>query len=417
MFDKEIIEVNSLPNDIKKGGIYFINQNSVNSYTHNFFKYPCKFIPEIPRWGLKKYGKKNSKIFDPFAGSGTTILESIIMGNDSYYTEIDKVANLIIKVKTKKFSKEELLKITSEYKNILNHYNEEVFIEPHIDNLYHWFSKENAEQLGKIISIINKIENEDIRDFFKICFVSIIKKCSFADDSSPKPYVSSKIKKVPCNVLDEFKKTYEKYRKSEIELSKLDAIGKAIKLTGDALYFDSNVKFELAITSPPYINAFDYGRTMRLENLWLDLLTEEELRKQKSKYVGTEKVCKNDNDDLSILNYSDTLKKIYYDVEKIDIKRAIIIKKFFDDMKTNLSSVKEKLKKNGHYIIVIGDSKIRNINIPSSKILTDIAIKIGYSLETNFSYVIRNPYINIPRNGRGGKISYDNIIVLKKEVK
>lgn len=422
MFDKDVnesINVVSLPINIDNDKFFCINQSSVNSYTHNFFKYPCKFIPELPRWGLKKYAKNDKAIiFDPFAGSGTTILESIVNGHDSYYTEIDEVAKLIIKVKTTQLSNDEIIELEKIFKTIIkNIKTSDEYIIPKIDNLYHWFSEENVVILGKILKQILNIKNEKICDFFKICFASVIKKCSYTDDSSPKPYVSSKIKKIPSNPIDEFKKTYEKYKKSEEKLSNVKKIGKAIKLDGDALNFESKKKFDLVITSPPYINAFDYGRTMRLENLWLGLLTEEELRNKKSDYVGTEKInLKTDSENLSILNDSKDLSIIYNNLLKIDKKRAIIVKKFFEDMKVNLKNVNKYLKDNGYYMIVIGNSKIRNIEIDSSKIITDIALKNGFKLDVKYSYKIKNPYINIPRNGRGGKISYDNVIVLQKEV-
>ena len=414
-----IVDVKKLPINIDNDSIFCINQNSVNSYTHNFFKYPCKFIPEIPRWGLNKYIKnKQAIIFDPFAGSGTTILESIIWGYDAYYTEIDEVAKLIINVKTTQLSIKELTELEDDFKLIIKAAkNSKEYNIPKIDNLYHWFPHDSVVILGRMLNQIQKIRNEKIRNFYKICFASIIKKCSYADDSSPKPYISSKIKKIPANPIEEFKKVYHKYKKSEEELSKIKKIGKAIKLDGDALNFDSNKKFDLVITSPPYINAFDYGRTMRLENLWLGLLTEEQLRNKKSEYVGTEKVdVKVDSQDLSILNDSQHLLNVYNELSKIDKKRSIIVKKFFEDMKKNLININKFLIDDGYYMIVIGNSKIRNIDIDSSKIITDIALKHGFKLDVKYSYKIKNPYINIPRNGRGGKISYDNVIVLQKEV-
>ena len=60
-------------------------------------------------------------------------------------------------------------------------------------------------------------------------------------------------------------------------------------------------------------------------------------------------------------------------------------------------------------------SNIRKVNIKSSEILAEIAINNGFVLEDKFSYIIKNPYINIPRNGNGGKINLDNVIVLRKD--
>ena len=418
MFSKEVIETDNLPLDNKLGAIYSINQSSVNSYTHGFFKYPCKFIPEIPRWAIKKYVKdKDESILDPFTGSGTTLLEAAINGNNSYGIEIDEVAKLISRVKTEKYNKKEVKSIQDEFEKIISEYdNIKEYRVPEIDNLEHWFPKENIQELGKILQQINEIDNVKIKNFFKVCFVSIIKKCSYTDDSSPKPYVSSKIKKIPANPKDEFIKIYNKYYKGIEDLAKIKNFGEVEILKGGALNFELETKVNLVITSPPYINAFDYGRTMRLENLWLGLLTENELRDKKKDYVGTEKIkTYKEKEDLSILKESEILEKVYKKIVQSDEKRALIVKKFFDDMKTNYNQVKKCLNKDGHYVIVIGDSNIRQVKVKSSEILTEIAINNGFILEDKFSYIIKNPYINIPRNGIGGKINIDNVIVLRKE--
>ena len=82
---EQIIEVESLPIDIQSGATYSIKQANPNSYTHGMFKYPCKFIPEIPRWGIRSFlPGKSGVIFDPFSGSGTTLLEANVNGMDAY---------------------------------------------------------------------------------------------------------------------------------------------------------------------------------------------------------------------------------------------------------------------------------------------------------------------------------------------
>ncbi|MDD4187162.1 MAG: DNA methyltransferase [Bacilli bacterium] len=417
MFDKDIIKVKNLPKDIIYDGTYYIEQSSVNSYTHNYFKYPCKFIPEVPRWAINKYTiDKDTKIIDPFAGSGTTLLEAMVMGFDSYGTEIDDIARLIIKAKTTRFSKCDLKQVRVEYKRIITNVNSDInYIIPAIDNINHWFSEENTVTLAKLLYLIREILNDSIRDFFLVVFVSIIKNCSNADNSSPKPYVSRKIIKIPVEPLLEFSKVYEKYYKSTEELSTVKKTGTVELLEGDALSFKSQHNFDLAITSPPYINAFDYGRTMRLENLWLGTLTEDSLRKKKAFYVGTEKLNSNiESNDMSILKESKHLNEVYHLITEMDKKRGLIVKRFFSDMKKNIVQVNKKLNLSGKYVIVIGNSTIRNIEVNSAKIIEDIALANGFKLLTKFKYIIKNSYINIPRNGKGGKIQFDNVIVLEK---
>lgn len=413
---KNPIVVNSLPLDIKKNMTYSIVKSNTNDFTHNYFKYPCKFIPEIPKWAIKKYGKENTIVFDPFSGSGTTLLEAILNGYDAYGTEIDDVAKLLIKVKTTKLNYLEIEEMNSIVKEILEkiEYDENMIV-PQINNINHWFSDENIKQLGKIRYQINQIKNKNIKNFLLVCFASIIRKCSFADDSSPKPYVSTKVKKIPCKPKSIFDIIFKKYKEGMVKLIELNPQNSAKILNGNALKVDIDKKVDLIITSPPYINAFDYARTMRLENLWLGYLTESEITKKKKKYVGTENIKKNEEiENMEILNESNLLKKYYNQIVVLDEKRALVVKRFFQDMKINLKEMYRILEKNGHYCIVIGNSTIKGVKIESWKILKELALKIGFEVTLEFSYIIKNPYLSIPRNGRGGKISSDYILVLKK---
>ena len=62
----------------------------------------------------------------------------------------------------------------------------------------------------------------------------------------------------------------------------------------------------------------------------------------------------------------------------------------------------------------MGDCVIRGEVIEASNYLQDIACKVGFKKEKYFSYLIKNPYLRIPRNGKGGIIKFDKVLVLKK---
>jgi hypothetical protein len=424
MSEKKInsTQVDALPLKTKDGASFTIMQRKPNTFTHGFFKYPCKFIPEIPRWSISKYmNNESGLVFDPFSGSGTTLLEAKILGFDSIGTEIDPVAKKIITVKTENYTKEDLFDIDKNYQEIVRLLLKEnkkiVAFRPSINNLEHWFTEENLEILGKLKSLIDDIKNKKSKSFLELVFLSIIKAVSQADDSSPKPYVSKKIVKTAPNALEKFKSTFEKYREKLEEYTKLN-LSNAVKIAdGDALYTTDNFKADIAITSPPYINAFDYPRTLRLENLWMETHTEGTILDSKSKYVGTEKfkISQEKEKSFEILEESSILKDKFYKIKEIDEKRALVVKKFFDDMKQNLYNVQKHLKKGAVYVIVIGNSTIRKESIESWKILKDIAENMGYDYVEHISYNILNPYIRIPRSGRGGKISQDHILVLKNK--
>lgn len=417
MPEKEI-KVKHLPSDIEPDAVYSIEQNNPNSYTHGFFKYPCKFIPEIPRWAINRYvHDPHSHIYDPFSGSGTTLLEAAVLGHYSYGSEIDSTAKLITRAKTSRLGKEQIDSLPA-LKDAIIAYAENPAsraVIADIKNICHWFPETNINELGRLKHYIDNIADPVIKDFCLACFASIIKKASFCDDQSPKPYVSTKIAKNPESAIKAFSNIFDRYSSMIIEFSELESISPVI-LPGGALGLEEKDRFDLAITSPPYINAFDYARSMRLENLWLGYESEDSIRDGKDIYVGTEKIA--GSGAFTRENYlreSQLLHEYLDRIIAVDKKRAAVVNRFFADMRTNMELVHDALKPCCRYVIVIGNSSIRNVLIESWKVLSEIGNDIGFETELHFSYKIKNPYIRIPREGQGGKINEDHVLVLKKQ--
>jgi DNA modification methylase len=380
--------------------------------THGFFKYPCKFIPNIPRWAIKKYLKGDKDgLLDPFCGSGTTLVEGVLHQKKSYGIEIDSFGRLLSKVKTTQFSAKELKKIEEEFLLLSKLiYKKGKAFKPNIDNISLWFDDESLYSLGRIKFEIDKLEaKQKDKDLFNICLASIIRKVSNAENGSPKPYVAKRFPKNKENVPELFINTFKKMYKNIVLFSDCN-IGYSKIIGNDARTINKDITFDLAITSPPYINAFDYVRTLRLENLWLNLNNEDELRDIKKNHIGTELA---NGSELFITKFS-KLNKVLKAVEKKDAKRAKIILKFFLDMEKNMRSVFDVLNNKGVYCIVVGDSVIKGVDVPTHKILVDIAENIGFNLDNVFSYVIKNRYLRFPRSGKGGLIKNDWVICFKK---
>ena len=408
-----------LPKVIENNSLVEITTNKVNYFTHGFFKYPCKFIPQIPRWAILKYTKKGDLVLDPFAGSGTTLVEAVLNGRKGLAVDFDKLSQLLCKSKTIILTKKQLNTIRELQPHLFNTVDISCF-KPDLHNTLHWFPEININDLltlkVNIEQVFIKIKDEQIYNFLLVCFASIIKKCSYADDVSPKPYVSSRINKEPLPVKKAFNKTIENYLKLVEEYVNKKAEN-CIILADDAREIHASKydgKVDLAITSPPYINAFDYVRSLRLENAWLGFYGDTNIIDIKKKQVGTEYIPSK--------IYSQKIKKtgikkldsITDSISEKDKKRGYVVWKFFDDMGKNFSEVYRLLKEKGHYIVVIGNSKIRGIDVPTHELFIEIAEKKGFKVENIFSYVIRNRYIRIPRSGQGGYIDKDWVIDFKK---
>ncbi len=415
-----IIKTEEIPEQVEFNSIIEITTNKVNYFTHGFFKYPCKFIPQIPKWAILKYTKKGDLVLDPFAGSGTTLVEAVLNGRKGLAVDFDRLSQLLCKSKTVNLTKKQITILRNIQLNLFDKSDNALNFKPDLHNTLHWFPDENVNDLLLLKANIEKSfqENKDevIYSFLLVCFASIIKKCSYADNVSPKPYVSSRIKKKPQSVKIAFNKTLESYLKLVEEYSDLNMATCTI-LADDARDIHApkyNGKVDLAITSPPYINAFDYVRSLRLENAWLGYYGDTNIIEIKQKQIGTESISSKIYSQKIPTTGSKKLDTLIKKISMKDKKRAYVVWKFFEDMGKNFEEVNKLLKPDGHYIMVIGNSKIRGVNIPTHELFIDIAEKKGYKVENLFSYVIRNRYIRIPRSGQGGYIDKDWVIDFKK---
>jgi len=417
---EQIVRIEDLPRDIDFNTTFEIVSNNVSHFSHGFFKYPCRFIPHIPRWAILKYTKEKQLVLDPFAGSGTTLVEAVLNERDALGVDFDKLSQLLCRTKTQKLSKQQIAQLQNVDSQLFEKNYDTDTGSPDIHNLNHWFSAKNIQDLANLKSAIEihfaKGKDKKIYNFLLVCFASIIKKCSFTDDTSPKPYVSRRIKKEPACVREIFIKTLSSYLK-KMGGYENRVFGKCTVISDDARNIHAkqyNRKINIAVTSPPYINAFDYVRSLRLENAWLGYYGDSNILDIKKKQVGTETI----SSDIYGRGVGSTkykkLNNILKRIEMQEKKRAYVVFKFFEDMEQNLKEVRRLLKDKGHYVIVVGDSKIRGINVPTHEILIDIAKAQGFGLENMFSYIIKNRYLRIPRSGRGGLIKKDWVIDLVK---
>ena len=413
-----MISVDKLPNleDIKNNEVYEILTNNVAYFTHSFFKYPARFIPQIPSWAIENFTKPNDLVLDCFAGSGTTLIEASLRNRECLGVDFDEISKLLSRVKSTHLSKNEL----SYIKSRMSKFNKEEYLNkplPKLKNMTHWFSKENIESLNALYHFINEEQtSKKVKDFLLVCFISSIRKSSYSDEQSPKPYIASKHKKEPKETISLFNNIVKNYIK-KLDNDQYNLYYKSKFIGNDARNFTAKKyynKVKLVIASPPYINAFDYVRILRLENVWLRNLDDTNIIEHKKNQIGTEQIYaaeyNKEPHKFEISELDEKINKLF----KIDKKRAHIVCKYFSDMEANLINIRKYLKEEGSYVLVVGDCEIRKIVFPVYKYLIELAEKNNYTNSTFFSYLIRNPYLRIPRKKRGGLIKYDRVIVLNK---
>jgi DNA modification methylase len=414
MTNHPIREVARLPLNPKKEEVFSIQNEDVAYLTHNLFKYPCKFIPQIPNWAIDKYIKEpNALVYDPFAGSGTTLVEAVLAGHRAGGSDIDPFGRLLSTVKISPLSKSDiqlakvLLEKFAQGRMLKSDQN---WI-PNLPNMDHFFSSSAKKELAYLVRQIDGISNRKVKKLFRVVLASILRKVSNADDASPKPYVSTRVSKKSQSPRSAFtKKATQSIQRVEA-FSQLNR-GSFTPLAKDARKSklqDSSV--DLIVTSPPYINAFDYVRSLKFENYWLGLVGDSDVERIRRENIGTESVGP-----IAMIDFQaiPEIEEILREIWDLDKRRATVVLRFFEAMMQNFQEMKRILKTGGKYVFVIADSQIRGVHVESAELLSKIAKRLGFKVETKFGYVIRNRYLRIPRSGQGGFMKIDWVVVLEK---
>lgn len=73
---------------------------NTKKYTHCFHPYPAMMIPQVAERILDEFGQNSKILFDPYCGSGTSLVEANLRGINAIGTDINPLARLIAKVKT-----------------------------------------------------------------------------------------------------------------------------------------------------------------------------------------------------------------------------------------------------------------------------------------------------------------------------
>ena len=182
------------------------NSEEYPKLSHYLFRYPAKFHAPVARELLERYTTQGSTVLDPFCGSGTLLVEAAVMGRHAIGVDVDPVAAFIARIKTHSYRPaalsadwdllserlEKLRRSANEYElRIFDDISEGTLQRntkadglwiPNIPNIEHWFRRYVIVDLARILDCIRtaRVPNTH-KDFFRLCFASILRNVSNAD--------------------------------------------------------------------------------------------------------------------------------------------------------------------------------------------------------------------------------------------
>lgn len=369
--------------------------DTINLPRHRWYYYKEGFSPNLVKKAIKKmHLNSQDMVIDPFNGSGTVTLTCALMGLPAIGIEVNPFTAFIAKTKTYNVD----VKVLSQCAKQLLHAIEQdqttvsrwIGISTFTENshLEKWlFNREVADAYEKGFVYLDEIENQEIKDILKLALISSLMVCSNARRDG-------KCFKYRKNWKDDGlnKQSFLKILADKLQLCIEDA-STEIKEFPEIICADSRTylennhinPFSLCITSPPYLNTFDYTDIYRPELFMGGFVhNNEELYQLRLSTVRShvQAAWPNPTEHDFGKHYTRIIKHILSHQDQLMCKRIpLMVQAYFEDMQHVLRLLYGHAKENAQVWIVVSTSAYAGVEVPVDRIIGDIGKSVGFELK------------------------------------
>lgn len=347
-------------------------RNETGYLTHDLLRWYGKLIPPLVSKLVEMYSDPGETVLANFAGSGTVLLESSLLGRNVIGIDANPLSVLVSSVKTQpiQFDAQDVMDVLMAHlpKHPARDYGRDAFLQK-------WFERAPYEDLDRLIGSAEQIQDPKIRDAVRLCIASIVKRNSRVDSRCVNHIVVDKSKK-PSNVIDDIRRKLGAAANDTQLLSDLNPEGHVTVSLGNAraLELDSD-SVDFILSHPPYLGAIDYRNMYQLENLLLGF------------------------DDATF--------------DQLDISTTSM-RKYLEAMRDVFSEMNRVLKPGRYAAVVIGDNRKNGSIQPTfSYFIQDAINRLDMKLKDIFIWVTQSKAgMNVAR--RGNHIDHNYILILEK---
>jgi hypothetical protein len=422
------------------------SERSTRTYALDYFQYPAMMVPDMLSDLIRIICGTDPNVrtvFDAFAGSGSVLTETMLLGLDFVGGDINPLAVLLCKAKAGPFRPHQL---EDKLEDILS------FVESDDSNrreatfpgLTKWFQPRTIHELSKLRRAIRAEPSLWARRFFWIVLAETVRRTSNSRTSTFKLHVRTE-KDIESRDLSPIR-IFEEIASANINLldEQTAVLGDQgllnrghytgtteIHLRSARCTTTTKRQFDLLVTSPPYgdnATTVPYGQHSYLPLQWIDLSdigggvdplclsTTHEIDRRS--LGGSRKNALKVSE--AILDESPTFKACLEALKHDPIDRRTRAAAFIHDLDGCIEPLLHQLRKDAYMIWVIGNRRIAGQQLRTDKILSEllrargarhvcsVARKIPskrMALKNNVSATMNKELILVFRNAVGTGVS------------
>lgn len=386
----------------------FVNGKYSTRYaSHGIHEYKGKFNPQVVHSLLNQYlnfDYKDKVIYDPFAGSGTSLLEASLMEMGAVGNDVNPLAVLISEAKQDSLNVN-MDQLVTYWKNIVSDVKKQRDFELDINSerlvyLAKWFPIDTLTKLELVRQYIFKLPAE-YKKIIEVIVSNVLRDYSYQD---PGDLRIRRRKEIPKQT-EILEKIGEDIQDFSNRMLRFNSIYSYVPVRNHEYQISSekykvkHAEFDLGITSPPYATALPYIDTQRLSIVWCDLAKPTDIKKLDQNLIGTRESSKKHLDllrdhlrvnkaalPLPVIKFLQQLQAaINFDTDGFR-KQATpaLLYQYFEEMQKMFKNVKSNLKKNAFYLLIVGTNKTTlggtKFIIDTPDLLGQIAESLGWKL-------------------------------------
>lgn len=408
---------------------------------HGLAQYPAMMVPPMQAVLLGVVTKVDSQVcavLDPFAGSGTTLVECMRLGLNYAGQDINPLALLFCRTKAGPF---QTTRLASAVKDTVERANSDrgMRVEADFPGLEKWFSSKAAIELSRIRRAIRRVDHVWCRRVLWAGLAETVRLTSNSRTSTFKLHIRSpdELRSRTVNPLETFaaivanitKRLHEETVALR-EAGHLSANGRyrgeIVLRLGDSaeLVPPARGGHDLLVTSPPYgdnTSTVPYGQYSYLPLQWIDLDDIDEgvdsghLRStheiDRRSLGGSKKHAVSDVQHL--LPVSPSLRKTLLRLEDLPADRASRVAAFYRDLDASLHRLLEALRASAYMIWTVGNRRVGGEPVPTDAILVELLAGKGVRLVTRIERKIPNKRM-ATRNAIASTMRGETILVFRK---